>query len=112
MQSTSAPQKAALSHTAALNAEEREYLLPTDEKSDERGMGEAQKVSLTTSPRLRLLAMFINLLVVSEVFIAMYFAAQTPDKLTPVFFKMFFTMLVPTLVLAALARRHIAKAER
>lgn len=97
-------------HAAA--AREREYLQPTDEKSDERGIGEAQKVSLATSPRLRLFAMFINFLVVSEVFIAMYFAAQTPDKLTPIFFKIFFSLLVPTLALAFWGRRRIAKAEQ
>lgn len=93
-------------------APKREYLMPTDENNDERGLGEAQKVSLTTSPRLRLFAMIINILVVGEVAVAMYFASQTPDRLTPVFFKIFFSLLVPTLVLAFLGRRHIAKAEQ
>ena len=93
-------------------ASEREYLVPTDEKNDEKGMGEAQKVSLATSPRLRLFAMFINLLVVSELFVAMYFASQTPDRLTPVFFTIFFSLLAPTLVLAFFGRRCIAKAEQ
>jgi len=90
----------------------REYLQPTDEKSDEKGMGEAQQVSLATSPRLRLFAMIINVLVVGELFVAMYFAARTPDSLTPVFFKVFFSLLVPTLIVAFLGRRWIAKAEQ
>ena len=91
---------------------EREYLQPTDEKSDEKGIGEAQKVSLATSPRLRFFAMIINVLVVGELFVAMFFAARTPDSLTPVFFKVFFSLLVPTLIVAFLGRRWIAKAEQ
>ena len=90
----------------------REYLVPEEELDKQSGMGEAQKVSLTTSPRLRLFAFFINILVVSEVFVAMYFANQDPDRLTPVFFKVFFSLLVPTLVLAYFGRRRIAKAEQ
>lgn len=79
---------------------------------EERGMGEAQKVSLTSSPRLKLFALFINILVISELFVAMYFANQTPARLTPVFFKIFFSLLLPTLLLAFAGRRLIAKAER
>lgn len=108
----SSPDKTHSAQSTTGTALQREYLVPTDEKTDEKGMGEAQKVSLTTSPRLRLFAMFINVLVVSELFVAMYFATQTPDRLTPVFFKIFFSLLLPTLVLAFLGRRHIAKAEQ
>ncbi|MDR0339202.1 MAG: hypothetical protein LBH65_02870 [Desulfovibrio sp.] len=82
------------------------------EHMEERGMGEAQRVSLTASPRMRLFAVVINFLVISELFVAMYFASQTPDRLTPVFFKIFFGLLVPTLVVAFVGRRLIAKAER
>ncbi len=82
------------------------------EEYHQPGMGEAQKVSLTASPRLRLFALLINVLVVSELCVAMYFAQQTPDRLTPVFFKVFFSLLVPTLVAAVVGRRLIAKAER
>lgn len=82
------------------------------EEYHEPGMGEAQKVSLTSSPRMRLFALLINVMVVSELCVAMYFAQQTPDRLTPVFFKVFFSLLVPTLVAAVVGRRLIAKAER
>lgn len=78
----------------------------------EPAMGEAQKVSLTTSPRMRLFALLINLMVISELCVAIYFAQQTPDRLTPVFFKVFFSLLVPTLLAAVVGRRLIAKAER
>lgn len=79
---------------------------------DEGGYGQAQRVSLTASPRMRLFAVLINFMVISELFVAMYFANQTPDRLTPVFFKIFFSLLAPTLVLAIVGRRLIAKADR
>lgn len=78
----------------------------------EAAMGEAQKVSLTSSPRLRMFAILINVLVLTELFVAMYFAQQTPARLTPVFFKIFFSLLVPTLVVAFVGRRLIARSER
>lgn len=84
----------------------------TTQEYEERGMGEAQQVSLTSSPKMKLFALFINILVISELFVAMYFANQTPAQLTPVFFKIFFSLLLPTLGLAFLGRRIIAKAER
>lgn len=82
------------------------------EEYHEPAMGEAQKVSLSSNPRMRLFAVLINFLVISELCVAMYFAQQTPDRLTPVFFKVFFSLLVPTLVAAVVGRRLIAKAER
>jgi hypothetical protein len=90
----------------------REYLVPTEELEAESRMGEAQKVSLTTSRRMRLFAIFINFLVVTEVFVAMFFASQTPDRLTPLFFSILFSLLIPTLLVAFFGRRFIAKAER
>lgn len=82
------------------------------EMHEERGMGEAQHVSLTASLRMRLFAVLINVLVIAELFVAMYVASQDPARLTPVFFKVFFTMLAPTLAAAIIGRRLIAKAER
>lgn len=77
---------------------------------EESAMGAAQKVSLASSPKMKLFALFINVLVIGELFVAMYFANQTPERLTPVFFKIFFSLLLPTLVLAYLGRRILAKA--
>ena len=85
---------------------------PDEMPMDEGGMGEAQKVSLSTSPRMRLFALCINLLVLTELTVAMYFAAQNPDKLTPVFFKIFFSLLVPTIIGAIVGRRLIARADQ
>jgi hypothetical protein len=81
----------------------------TAQPSEEGALGEARPFSLTDDPRLRLFALFINLLVVIELFVAMFFAARDPDNLTPVFFKLFFAMLTPTLVVAFVGRRVIGK---
>ena len=75
----------------------------------EGNMGEAQTVSITSDPRLRIFSLVINILVVSELFIAMYFAAQDQDRLTPIFFKVFFSLLIPTLVAAFVGRRLLAR---
>lgn len=100
-----------MQHNAPLNDTTSPYAQGRDEYH-EPAMGEAQKVSLTSSPRLRLFALLINVLVIGELCVAIYFAQQTPDRLTPVFFKVFFCLLAPTLVAAVVGRRLIAKAER
>ncbi len=49
----------------------------------------------------------IDVLILTELFIAMYFAAQNPDELTPVFCKHFFSMFVPTLVIGLFSVRFL-----
>lgn len=78
----------------------------------EAGIGEAQKVALSGSPRMKLFAVFVNLLVLAELTAAMYFAALEPDRLTPMFFKIFFSLLIPTIICAFVGRKLIARAER
>lgn len=75
-------------------------------------IGEAQAVQLAHGLPRMLLTIAVNLLVLAEVFIAMYFAAKTPDEITPIFFKTLFSMLLPTLVMAAIAKRIIARRGR
>ncbi len=82
---------------------------PSEATPAEGPMGEAQTVHLASGlPRL-VLTITVNLLVLAEVFIAMYFAAQNPDEITPIFFKVLFTLLLPTLVLAFVAKRILAR---
>ena len=71
---------------------------------EQNRIGEAQSFELTGSLHQRLLAIGINLLVIGELFIAMYFAAQDQDRLTPIFFKVFFSLLVPTLIVAFIGK--------
>jgi membrane protein CcdC involved in cytochrome C biogenesis len=42
----------------------------------------------------------INILILAELCISMYFGAKNPDNLTSVFFKLFFGMLIPTLIIS------------
>ncbi len=79
------------------------------ERAVEGPIGEAQAVELAHGLPRMLLTIAVNLLVLVEVFIAMYFAAQNPDEITPIFFKTLFSMLLPTLVLAFVAKRVIAR---
>lgn len=81
----------------------------SSEYSPENPIGEAQAVQVAHGlPRL-ILTVTVNMLVLVEVFVAMYFAAQNPDEITPIFFKTLFSMLLPTLVLAFIAKRFIAR---
>ena len=47
----------------------------------------------------------VNILVLAELCIAMYMANQNPEEFQPVFLKVFFSLLVPTLILASIAKR-------
>lgn len=79
---------------------------------EDGAIGEAQAVRIASGlPRL-LLTVTINALVLVEVFIAMYFAAKTPDEITPVFFKVLFSLLIPTLFLSFIAKRLISRREK
>lgn len=71
--------------------------------------GEAQHVELTSNLYRRILAIVANVLIIAELFVAMYFAAQDMDEITPVFFKVFFSLLIPTIIGVIIARRMISK---
>ncbi len=73
------------------------------------GLGAAEQVSLAGGAARLILTVTVNLLVLAEVFVAMYFAAQDMNTLTPVFFKVLFSLLVPTLAGAWVARRIISR---
>ena len=89
-----------------------EYVDVSPENAAEGPIGEAQSVQLAHGLPRMLLTIAVNVLVLAEVFIAMYFAAQNPDEITPIFFKTLFSMLLPTLVLAFVAKRVIARRSR
>ena len=89
----------------------RETSTETMDQEVQPGMGEAERVEVATGLPRRILTLTVNLLVISEVFVAMFFAAKDPDTLTPVFFKVFFSLLLPTIVGAWAARRLIARRE-
>jgi hypothetical protein len=50
---------------------------------------------------------FVDILVLAELFVSIYVANRHPEEFTLVFFKYFFGMLIPTLLLARfLVRRY------
>jgi len=74
---------------------------------EEAPLGAPQVVQTTLSlPHLIRVAV-INLLVLAELFFAVYKASQNPDEFTPVFYKVFFALFVPTLILGIVSKRFI-----
>lgn len=78
-----------------------------DSSANQAAFGEAQPFECTSSLAQKIFAVMINLLVLGELTLAMYFAAQKPEALTPVFCKVFFGLLIPTLVGAVFLKRFI-----
>ena len=70
------------------------------------GAGRPVPTTLTLPHFIRVV--LVNVLVLAELCIAMYMAAQQPDEFTPVFFKVFFSLLAPTLLLAAVSKRFVS----
>jgi ammonia channel protein AmtB len=75
-------------------------------------MGAAEHVHTTLSMPHLIRMIVINTLVLVELCIALYYAAQHPDEITPVFFKVLFAMLIPTLILGAYSKRWIRPKEK
>lgn len=78
------------------------------EMQQEAVYGGAQHVSVTSSFALRLLAVAVNVLVLAELCVAMYFGSQDMDNITPIFFKVFFSLLIPTIVGTIIMRRILS----
>lgn len=82
---------------------------PTAEHAEQGAVyGGAQHVSVTTSFSLRLLAVAVNILVLAELCVAMYYGSQDMDNITPIFFKVFFSLLIPTIVGTIILRRILS----
>jgi hypothetical protein len=69
-----------------------------------------EETQMPTHPRHWLLVIVVDVLVLVEVGLAMYLASLRPDDFELVFMKRFFGMLVPTLILAFLAKRRMRPA--
>ena len=75
----------------------------------EAPMGAPQQVQTDFSLPHLIRIVTVNVLVLAELGIAMYIAAQNPEEFQPVFLKVFFSLLVPTLILASITKRLIAR---
>ena len=82
---------------------------PSEEHMPEHAeapMGAPQPVHMDFSLPHLIRIVTVNVLVLAELCIAMYIAnGQGPEEFQPVFLKVFFSLLVPTLILASIAKR-------
>ena len=78
-----------------------------DAPEEDAPMGAPQVVRTTISVPHLIRVTIINLLVLAELFFAVYKASQNPDEFTPVFFKVFFALFFPTLILGIVSKRFI-----
>ena len=69
------------------------------------GAGQQVHTSITLPHVIRLV--IVNVLVLVELCVAMYMANENPEEFTPVFFKVFFSLLVPTLILGTVSKRFV-----
>jgi|GEM_PF-1248891 len=70
-------------------------------------LGAPQHVQTTISLPHLIRITVINLLVLAELCFAMYMAAKNPEEFNPVFFKVFFLLFVPTMILGIVSKRFI-----
>lgn len=87
-------------------------VIPVGQNIDEasfksEGFGSAEPFSYTSSLYGKLMAIIVNLLVLTELIIAMFVSSRYPDEFTPVFFKVFFSLLVPTLIIYFIVKRFV-----
>jgi len=83
---------------------------PAEEQPHEQAeapMGAAQHVHAELSLPHVIRLVIVNVLVLVELCVAMFMANEHPEEFTPVFFKVFFALLVPTLILAAVSKRFV-----
>jgi hypothetical protein len=81
---------------------------PPDDHAPEQGeapLGAAQLVHTTITLPHIIRLVIINAIVLLELGAAMYIASQNPEEFTPTFFKVFFSLLAPTLILAVISKR-------
>lgn len=53
----------------------------------------------------------IDILILAELCISMYFAVKNPDNFTSVFFKVFLGMLIPTLIISRIIVKRLRSVE-
>jgi hypothetical protein len=70
-------------------------------------MDPVKEVAVAKNTRHWLLVIAVDLLVLIELCVAMYLAVSSPEDFTATFMKAFFGMLIPTLVIGALAKRRL-----
>jgi hypothetical protein len=70
-------------------------------------MDPINEINMERSPRHWILVIAMNVLVLAELCLSMYLAVSSTEDFTATFIKAFFGMLIPTLVIGALAKRRL-----
>jgi len=73
-------------------------------------MDPINEINMEGSPRHWMLVIVMNVLVLAELCLSMYLAVSSTEDFTATFIKVFFGMLIPTLVVGALAKRRLRPA--
>ena len=89
------------------SGQEQAHAQNEEHTQTEAPLGAGQQVQMTLSLPHIIRIVVINILVLLELCIAMYMAAHNPEEFTSVFFKWFFSLLVPTLILGVVSKRFI-----
>jgi hypothetical protein len=64
-------------------------------------------INMDENPRHWILVIAMNVLVLAELCLSMHLAVSSTEDFTATFIKVFFGMLIPTLVIGALAKRRL-----
>jgi len=83
----------------------------TAQQDDSIAFGGAEEVNLVSSTHQKILAVSANLLILIELTIAMFFASKAGDDFQPAFLKLFFSMLIPTLIVWVIAKKLLTRHE-
>ena len=75
--------------------------------ASEAPMGAAQQVQTTLSMPHLIRLVILNTLVLAELCLAVYMASQQPEEASAVFFKVFFALFVPTMILGSHSKRWL-----
>jgi hypothetical protein len=70
-------------------------------------MDPINEINMEGSHRHWMLVIVMNVLVLVELCLSMYLAVSSTEDFTATFIKVFFGMLIPTLVIGALAKRRL-----
>ncbi len=78
--------------------------MPQAQINTDNACQDSEEVSIVTHKYLKLIPFIFNIVILLSVFVAMYFAAQQPEKLTEIFFSIFLTAFIITIICAWVAK--------
>jgi len=70
-------------------------------------IGAAEPVQTTLSPPHIIRLVIVNTLVLAQLCLAISIAAQHPEEMVPVFYRVFLSLLLPTLILGTYSKRFL-----